>query len=212
MTLKNLTVNFFYLLLAVLLLLFTVETSLAQETPFEKLRQKFENGQIFNARFEHESIDSYTEDTTSERGKIWVGESRYKVRTSQQSVVVDGKTSMVYDDNRNRVIISRYEPEEDDFAPSRILNGIDSTYTVREQTKQDNEIFILLASDDPFAIYKQVEIYLTTELIPRRIKAVDPSDNILITSFSGGRFISSTEKMFLLDYPDGAEIIDMRNN
>lgn len=212
MTLKNLTVNFYYSLLVVLLLLFTIETSLAQETPFEKLRQKFENGQIFNARFEHQAIDSYTEDTTSERGKIWVGESRYKVRTSQQSVVVDGKTSMVYDDNRNRVIISRYEPEEDDFAPSRILNGIDSTYTVREQTKQDNEIFILLASDDPFAIYKQVEIYLASELIPRSIKAVDPSDNILITSFSGGRFIPSTEKMFLLDYPDGAEIIDMRKN
>lgn len=211
MILKNLTVNCAYLLLTTCFL-FTFETSLAQDTPFEKLRSKFESGQIFSGQFEHRSVDSYTEDTTSERGRIWVGESRYKVRTQQQTVVVNGKTSMVYDDSRNRVIISRYEPEEDDFAPSRILNGIDSTYAVQEQDEREDEIYVLLASDDPFAIYKQVEIYLTPDLIPRRIKAIDPADNILMTNFSGGRFILSTEEMFLLDYPDDAEIIDMRNN
>ncbi len=211
MILKNLTVNFPYLLLTICFL-FTFETSLAQDTPFEKLRNKFESGQIFSGQFEHQSVDSYTEDTTSERGRIWVGESMYKVRTQHQSVVVNGKTSMVYDDNRNRVIISKYEPEEDDFAPSRILNGIDSTYTVQEQDEREDEVYISLASDDPFAIYKQVEIYLAADLVPRRIKAIDPADNILITNFSGGRFIPPTENMFLLDYPDGAEIIDMRNN
>lgn len=211
MILKNSTDNLAYLLLTICFL-FTVEPLSAQDTPFEELRGKFESGQIFNGQFEHQSVDSYTEDTTSDRGRIWVGESRYKVRTQHQSVVVNGKTSMVYDDNRNRVIISRYEPEEDDFAPSRILNGIDSTYTVREQEEQDDETYILLASDDPFAIYKEVEIYLAPDLIPRRIKAVDPADNVLITTFSGGRFIPSSEDIFLLDYPDGAEVIDMRNN
>lgn len=205
------TVNFAYLLLSACFL-FTFETSSAQDTPFEKLRGKFDGGQIFNAQFEHQSVDSYTEDTTSERGRIWVGESRYKVRTQHQSVVVDGETSLVYDDNRNRVIISRYEPEEDDFAPSRILNGIDSTYAVQEQDEREDEIYIMLNSDDPFAIYKQVEIYLAPDLVPRRIKAIDPADNILMTTFSGGRFISFSENMFQLDYPNGAEIIDMRNN
>lgn len=208
---KNLTASPAVPLLA-LLLLFAAETLQAQRAPLEELRQKFENGEIFNGQFEHRSIDSYTEDTTSENGNIWVGREEYKVRTSDQSVVVDGETSRVYNEKRNRVIISRYEPAEDDFAPSRILNGIDSTYTVQTQEERDSETYIVLSSDDPFAIYKEVEIFLAENLIPSRIRVVDPADNILITTFSDGKFISAAEDMFSLDYPDSAEVIDMRNN
>jgi outer membrane lipoprotein-sorting protein len=183
----------------------------AQENLFSRLRQKFEEGEIFNAEFEHQSLDSYTHDTVSSNGVIWVGKNRYKVRASHQSVVVNGKTSMVYDENRNRVIISKYDPAEDDFAPSRILNGLDSTFSVQTEEKRNNHFYIKLTSDDPFAIYKKVEIYLTTNLIPLKIRAVDPVDNIITTTFKDGEFIDPRKNMFLLEYPEGAEIVDLRN-
>jgi outer membrane lipoprotein-sorting protein len=178
---------------------------------FSQLKEKFEQGAIFNADFHHQSIDSYTQDTVASSGKIWVGERRYKVRADNQSVVVDGQTSMVYDENRNRVIISKYEPEEDDFAPSRILNGVDSTFTVKTEEQRDDQIYIRLTSDDSFAIYKDVEIYLSNALVPQKIRAVDPVDNVITTTFRKGEFITSRENMFLLDYPSGAEVVDMRN-
>ncbi len=183
----------------------------AQDAPFDQLKKKFEQNEVFNADFEHTSIDSYTQDTTASRGKIWVGQRRYKIRGNNQSVVVNGKTSMVYDTNRNRVIISKYVPEEDDFAPSRILNGIDSTFTVETQEQRGNQIYIRLDSDDPFAIYKSVEIYLSEGLIPQKIRAVDPVDNVIITRFRSGKFIRAEENLFVLDYPAGAEVVDMRN-
>lgn len=183
----------------------------AQVSPFSQLKQKFENGVIFKADFHHQSIDSYTQDTVSSRGRIWVGERQYKVRAQNQSVVVNGKTSMVYDENRNRVIVSKYVPEEDDFAPSRILNGVDSTFTVEAEEEQQNQIYIRLASDDPFAIYQKVEIYLTKALVPKKIRAVDPVENVITTTFDEGKFISQKKDMFLLDYPDDAAIVDMRN-
>lgn len=183
----------------------------AQESPFSQLKEKFERGAIFNADFHHKSVDSYTQDTVANSGKIWVGEQRYKVRADNQSVVVDGQTSMVYDENRNRVIISKYEPEEDDFAPSRILNGVDSTFTVQTEEKRDDQIYIRLTSDDSFAIYKEVEIYLSNTLVPQKIRAIDPVDNVITTTFREGEFITSRENMFLLDYPSGAEVVDMRN-
>jgi len=183
----------------------------AQNTPFDQLKEKFEQGEVFNADFHHESIDSYTQDTTASRGKIWVGQRRYKIRGNNQSVVVNGKTSMVYDTNRNRVIISKYVPEEDDFAPSRILNGIDSTFAVETQEQRGNQVYIRLSSDDDFAIYKSVEIYLSKDLIPQKIRAVDPVDNVITTTFRKGEFIRTAENLFELDYPAGAEVVDMRN-
>ncbi len=183
-----------------------------ERTPFEKLTDRFKQGKIFNAGFGHVYIDSYTGDTLRSEGKIWVGENRYKVQSKKQTVIVNGKTSMVYDEQRNRVIISKYEPEEDDFAPSRILNGIDSTFSVETQQQKKNEVYIKLVSDDPFAIYQKVEIYLTAAaLIPERIEAVDPADNLIVTTFENGKFIRIEQDMFSLDYPANAEIVDMRN-
>ena len=204
-----------YSKLFTLLLLFLIAgmagAAKAQDTPFTKLKEKFEKGQIFAADFRHKSIDSYTQDTTSRSGWIWVGERRYKVRTNHQSVVVNGQTSMVYDNNRNRVIISKYEPSEDDFAPSRILNGIDSTFTVNVEEWRNGQFYVQLSSDDSFAIYKKVEIFISEENIPQKIRAVDPVDNVITTRFEHGRFVDEKEQMFRLDYPDGAEVVDMRS-
>lgn len=178
---------------------------------FEQLRQRFEEGEIFMASFTHSYVDSFTGDSTSDSGRIWVGRQRYKVQTGNETVVVDGETSRVYDRNRNRVIISRYEPEDDDFAPSRILNGVDSTFTVQTQERRGDREYILLTSGDPFAMYRQVEIWLTPALIPQRIRAVDPADNVITTDFSDGSFARPDSSLFRVVYPGDAEVIDMRN-
>ncbi len=184
---------------------------LGQESPFSVLKQTFEDGSIFKAEFHHQTIDSYTQDTVASSGRIWVGNQEYKVHADNKSVVVDGETSMVYDEDRNRVIISKYAPEDDDFAPSRILNGVDSTFSVEKQQERQDEIYILLTSDDPFAIYKKVELFLSKDRTPQKIIAVDPSDNVITTTFSEGEFIKPEEGMFGLSYPEGAEKVDMRN-
>lgn len=197
--------------LTILIGLSSFQSGFAQDDAFTQLKQKFEQGAIFNADFQHQSVDSYTQDTVASDGQIWVGEQHYKVHSKSQTVVVDGQESRVYDDGRNRLIISKYEPEDDDFAPSRILNGVDSTFTVKTQEERDEQTYILLESDDPFAIYKKVEIYLDSELIPQKIEAVDPSDNIITTTFNAGKFVNQDDKMFKLDYPESAEVVDMRN-
>lgn len=183
----------------------------AQQTAFDKLKERFESGEIFNAEFSHQYVDSYTQDTVSNKGSIWVGEDKYKVRTQNQSVVVDGETSMVFDDSRNRVIMSKYEPAEDDFAPSRILNGADSTYSIERQEQRQGRVYITLTSGDPFAVFKEVEITLSEELIPLKIFAQDQADNLITTTFKKGSFVAAEQSMFHLDYPEGAEIVDMRN-
>lgn len=183
----------------------------AQQSTFGQLVDRFRNGQIFKAEFTHEYVDSYTKDTVLTEGTIWVGDEEYKVRNNQKIVVVDGETSRVYDANRNRVIISTYEPAEDDFAPSRFLNGADSTYVVEELIDSGDETRIILNSSDPFAIFETVEITLDRNGMPVRIFARDQADNLITTTFQGGSFEPSQQGVFVLNYPKEAEIIDMRN-
>lgn len=208
---KNLTDKFAVILVVVIVGLGLPHLASAQESPFAELKQTFENGAIFKADFQHQTVDSYTQDTVASKGEIWVGKNQYKVQSGPQTVVVDGKISKVYDERKNRLIISTYVPEEDDFAPSRILNGVDSTFAVQNEEKQSDEIYIQLTSDDSFAIYQEVEIFLSAELTPRKIVAVDPADNVITTTFEKGTFVDYNDGLFSLEYPDNAEVVDMRN-
>jgi outer membrane lipoprotein-sorting protein len=183
---------------------------LQAQTPFQKLTHKFEKGAVFHADFTQRTIDSYTGNKTKQSGEIWVGKKRYRVKSGEKIIAVDGKTSHVYDRKRNRVIISTYDPSEDDFAPSRFLSGVDSTFTITKQQKKGNNYIIKLQSHDPFVIFKKVKITLNKQYIPRELYVVDTADNKIITAFSGGSFIHRKADMFALSYPDNARVIDMR--
>lgn len=196
--------------LAIIIVLVAVP-SFAQQNSFDELKSNFEEGKIFRADFSHKYVDSYTGDSVASSGKIWVGENMYKVEAENQLVVVDGKTSKVYDESRNRLIISIYEPAEDDFAPSRILNGADSTYAIENQQRDDGNTIISLVSGDPFSVFQEVKITLDENLIPLSIFALDQADNEITTTFRNGSFIDPKPGMFELTYPASAEIVDMRN-
>lgn len=211
MTLKSMTAKKLFILGFVCMLFLAARTTYAQQSPFERLKQKFEEGQVFRADFTHTYVDSYTKESSKSSGEIWVGENQYKIDSPEQRMAVNGEVSRVYDTNRNRLIVSTYVPEEDDFAPSRILNGVDSTYSIEQQLIDNGRHLIILQSDDPFALFKKVEITLSSNLIPQNIFVRDPADNRLITTFSEGSFIERQQDVFTLEYPANAEIIDMRN-
>jgi len=197
-----------FLLFAVLI--FSAASSLYAQTPnFDQLKERFDGGLIFASQFEHAYTDSYTGETVNSSGKIWIDNISYKLKSDGQTIVVDGETSKVYDTDRNRVIIDTYYPEEDDFAPSRMLSGIDSTYAVSEQ-KEGSNTKITLITDDDFAVFVRVEIMIDAQLRPLEIRAWDISDNKIVTTFTNGTFLKPEAGVFTLDYPANAEVVDMR--
>lgn len=206
----SLTDKPFALLITLILLTGGVSFAVAQESPLNRLHERLAGGKVFHAQFIHRLVDTYTGDTTMTSGTLWVAEEKYKVRNRQRIVVVDGEVSRIYDNYKNRVIIASYEPEDDDFAPSRFFSGVDSTYTLQEQQTSGDETLITLGSEDPFASFKKVEITLAAGLKPVKIFALDSADNLNTITFSQGAFIDPEEGLFVLDYPADAEIIDMR--
>lgn len=197
-------------LLSFIVLILISSTSLFAQTPiFDQLKERFDAGEVFSAQFDHTYTDSYTEEVVSSTGNIWIDKVRYKLESEGQTVVVDGENSRVYDPDRNRVIIDTYYPEDDDFAPSRMLSGIDSTYSVSEEKINGNTKITLISNDD-FAVFVEVEILLDAQLRPLEIKAWDISDNEIVTTFTNGYFQQPESGLFELSYPDDAEIVDLR--
>lgn len=203
---------FKYIALLFLIGLFPIRT-IGQSTPqFDQLKQRFENDFIFKSDFTHEYNDTFTGDQQVTTGVIWVGKEQYKMRSGESIMLVDGEISRVYDNSKNRVIISDYVEEEDDFAPSRMLQGVDDSYTVEEFENEEGKAVIELTSDDPFSIFLNVSIFLDESGIPIRIVAIDQVENELITYFENGEFIEIIPEIFQFQYPEDAEMIDLRHD
>lgn len=197
------------LLVSAVVWLFLGGIASAQTTNFEKVRARFDSGEVFQAGFEHTYLDSYTQESSSSSGEIWINKTGYKLESENQKIMVDGALSRVYDGDRNRLIISEYEAEEDDFAPSRFLSGLDDIYTASEEITQ-NKTIITLTTDDDFALFVEVVIELNAALLPVKITAYDIADNIIVTTFSNGSFENANPALFELQVPENAEIVDMR--
>jgi outer membrane lipoprotein-sorting protein len=193
-----------------LLFILGASTVEAQNKVFPKLRANFENQKVFVADFEHTYFDSYTNETLTSEGKIWVSSGKYRLDSESQLLIVDGETSRVYDEARNRVIISDYSEEDDDFAPSRMLNGVDSTYTITEEKLEKGRTKIIMTTEDDFALYLRVEIIVDSKANPISISAFDFSENEIVTTFKNGAFLPKNEELFVLSYPQNAEIVDTR--
>ncbi len=177
----------------------------------DALRARFEKGELFHSQLNHQFVDSYTGDTLTTLGEIWIDKLRYKLQMPTGLVIVDGETSHVYNSDKNQVIISPYNPEEDDYAPSRFLYGSLEEYTIRNGPGNGKNAVIRLSSDDAFALFSDIEIELTEQSEPVRITATDQSGNVIISRFSFGKFQPNDSTQFLLNYPKSAEIIDLRN-
>ena len=182
----------------------------AQSRVFEELKTRFQEGSVFHADFQHTYTDAYTDETSTSDGLIWIDQNGYKLESEDKIIVVDGELSQVYEAFRNRLIVSEYDAEEDDFAPSRMLSGLDDTYSANQERLASGNTLVKLVTEDDFATFLTVEIEVSPNLEPLKITAYDFADNIIITTFTNGRFETSTEDTFKLDVPEDAEIVDMR--
>jgi len=199
-----------------IVLLGTSWNALAQKSTtgnsqLDQLRAYFEKGMMFQAQLSHLFIDAYTQDTTRTYGDIWIDKNRYKIQLKSGTIFVDGKNSYVYNKEKNQVVISSYTPEEDDYAPSRILYGSLTSYKIKSSNAK-NKKTVVLRSDDPFALFSRVDIDLNANAIPTKINVIDQGDNRIISTFTSGKFTPINVAMFSINYPKSAEIVDLRKN
>ena len=196
--------------LSLIVTLFLGEPLLAQENYLNLIQDKLRNGAILSAQFNHEFLDAYTQEISRNEGSIWLGWQQYRIETVGQIIVVNGELSKVLDRGRNRVIISEYDSELDDFAPSKIIGGLGNTYQLVDIKCRHNTQEFNLQSSDSFSTFEQMSIRINSDLKPVDLSALDMGANRMQTDFSAVKYLPSSNILFELIIPEGAEIIDMR--
>ncbi|MDI6402150.1 outer membrane lipoprotein carrier protein LolA [Balneolaceae bacterium ANBcel3] len=177
----------------------------------EQLRTHFNEGLILYADMRHEFYDAYTEESEVTDGEIWISDAMYRIKVTHQEVLVDGLLSRVYNEPQNKLLISEYIREEDDFAPSRFFSDSDDLFMISEVQTEDELIYITLLSEDPFEIFQKVRLVLTSEARPVSVYAIDQMDNEFHTRFIDAEFIPLSDDHFKPNFPESAEVVDLRN-
>ena len=194
-----------------LILVFLMASPLpAQDNYLSLIQDKIRSGEVLSAQFSHEFTDAYTQETSTNEGSIWIGWQQYRIETAGQIIVVDAELSKVLDLGRNRVIISEYDAELDDFAPSKIIGGLGNTYQVVNTTTRRNTQEFKLQSSDPFSTFEQMNIRVDSDLKPFDLSALDMGANRMQTSFSEVEYLPAITNIFELMIPEDAEVVDMR--
>lgn len=185
--------------------------SILSDSPaLAQLKSRFADEILFRAEMSHHFTDSYTGEVTDSYGTIWFNRDKYKIETPDQIILVRDRTSTVYNKAQKRVIISHYDPEEDEFAPSRYFASTRETYRSQDISNSDGTTTILITSDDPFEIFSEVKIRVSRGGQPSQIEAIDQMDNEIRTTFRFGRFERVQDKVFEISYPAESEIVDLR--
>lgn len=194
------------------------------------LQERFEAGALFEADFLHRFEDDFTGEIQTYRGRILITKNEYLVRGELRRMLVDSLYSYVYEEDRNRLIISDYVEEDDEFAPSRVFKGMDETYRITESAqgapgdatstagtagttgaKEPNSgiVSIEFVTNDPFAIYPTATLRLRNG-VPEALNAEDSAQNRIFIRFDEGRFRDGSITLGMLKVPEDAEIIDLR--
>ncbi|NBV31848.1 MAG: hypothetical protein EBR93_04870 [Bacteroidetes bacterium] len=111
----------------------------AQSETLDALRTRLTvQNEVMSVSFRTLFVDSFTGDYSELSGTAWIAENQYKVETEDRFLWVKDSVSTLWDPAQNRVVISDYVPEEDDFAPARFFETDPSTVKISE-VSSDND-------------------------------------------------------------------------
>jgi outer membrane lipoprotein carrier protein len=106
---------------------------LAQNDPkagaiLEAMSKKYKNMSGFKAKFVSSMENAERGIKESAEGEIIVKGGKFNLKMGNQEIINNGKTVWTYTKESNEVLISNYEPDEDDITPTNIFSMYQNGY------------------------------------------------------------------------------------
>ncbi len=114
------------------------EIAFSQSLALEQIQNRItKQDDILQVEFRSLFVDSFTGDYSELQGRAWIGLNRYKVETAERILLVEDSVSSLWDPAQQRLVISDYVAEEDDFAPAKLFGVGKSDVTITEISGRD---------------------------------------------------------------------------
>lgn len=203
---------------AITALLLTVTVCLRADEPTERLlaevQQKYQSLQAICADFTQTFQWKLTGETQTVRGKICALDgNQFKIETSDQLIVTNGKVLWTLNKANNQVVIDRPENAADD---NPFLKNFLDKYLVGYAAKPATSdrpglTCVIMTSKTGEHFVPQIKLWIDDAKIIRRVEQTDLNDNVTVFQLDHINTPASlTAKDFIFTAPQGADIIDMR--
>lgn len=173
-----------------------------------EFQRKLQDGQILRTSLEISEKSAETRQTTVHTAELWLAADGYRLETGDRTYLVKGNESRVFEKTENRLIISEYVQEDDDFAPARYLSGIPEGYKAQEK-KSGASVSVVFKTTDKALTFKDVTTVFSAAGLPAKLHANDAWGGSITIQFKNAAF-SSAGDWSQLKTPETAEIIDLR--
>ena len=143
-------------------------------------------------------------------------EHKYRIETEDQTVVTDGETVWSYSAANHQVLIDRFKPSDRSFSPERILGGNTEEFaaTVRGREKVGGTECVVLnlsprgrGRSSP----RSASGWTESESLVRMAEITDVNGKITTYTVSDIKLNPGlSDSRFVMQIPEGAEVVDMR--
>jgi len=209
------------------LLLLLPASSLAQTSPstpatgsevLERVQSKYASLDGLQATFVQRVTSEFAEGTSQLEGRLMIAPEKYRIETSEQTLVTDGQTTWVYTPQDEQVIVNDADTDPSSFSPATLFGNyadrfaVDSTWTERRRGASHD--VLVLTPTVPQTTYTTMTLWVRrSDTLVTRLRVEDRSGATITIDLRD--LVANPDvdaETFRFDPPDGADVVDLRSS
>lgn len=187
------------------------------QTVFDRLQQKYEALSSLQAEFTQTMSSAFSDQAATSSGTLTLSGDKYRVETTNQTLVTDGTTTYVYLPAEKQVLINTASTDETSFSPSEFLLNYDERFDVSgvTETQVDGRAHYKLTlspkRDDSF--FQEATLWMRdSDAVITRLEVLDVNETRMTFELKNIQLDPSLPgDIFTFTPPEGVEVIDLRS-
>ena len=182
-----------------------------------KVRETYERLHSLQADFVQNYTWSLAGETQTLEGKLYLKHGdRYRVETTEQTIVTDGMTVWTYSHDKHQVFIDRLEKTAENPLPRELLVKYTRDFKAKlvgvEKSGKSDLYRIRFVPRDDNSFVREVTAWIEKDSwLARKIEQHDINDNVTVYELKNlQRDVALADHLFTFKIPRDAEVIDLR--
>ncbi|MCK4966341.1 outer membrane lipoprotein carrier protein LolA [bacterium] len=182
-----------------------------------KVQKKYKSAEDIVIHFNRVFTWSLSGRTNTLKGKLYIkGEKFIKYEMDDQVVVTNGKDVWSYSSATNQTIVDVYKSDEDEFLPRELIFNFHKRYESKYMKREkigDVNCYVIEAVPKTDNEIQFLKVWIDSKrLTTMKIEYTNINDDVITYNIFKISFDNNLkEDFFLFKSPQGAEIIDLRN-